>query len=277
MPLLALTRLQAEDVRVVGGVDDPDNYMPMPGNSGSPLQANRLAVTDPYADLPAPTTTSDPTNVNSTLRGGVSVVGLPIIGPTVTLHPGVYEWIEVVSGKAVFQPGIYIIRSVNPVTKLSLSILAGQVTANGVMFYITNSGSYTPASGLPDSADGETEPANSGLNVLLPSVVINIADVAGILPSNFSPLASGASPFNGVMIYQRRQDRRPIVLVQAAILGSGTLKGTVYAKWGHVLLAGMGTYDTRIVAGTARVVALLDVRNKPTALLPPVYDVFLVE
>lgn len=88
MPVLSTTRLRARDIRVVGGVDDENNYQNFVSGEASPLQANRLPVPDPYAALPVPTTSSDPSNVNATLRGGVTVAGLPLVGPPVTLQPG---------------------------------------------------------------------------------------------------------------------------------------------------------------------------------------------
>src|SRR5262249_6041312 len=106
-----------------------------------------------------------------------------------------------------------------------------------------------------------------------PSAVINF----GLTGSSFTPLASSGSPFNGMMIYQRRQDRRPIVMIQENLVGPGTIQGTVYAKWGHVLLAGMGTYDARFVAGTMRLVALATLNINPSTLFPPARDVYLVE
>ena len=66
----------------------------------------------------------------------------------------------------------------------------------------------------------------------------------------------GEQQFNGMMIYQRRQDRRPVVLIQENLLGPGTIGGTVSAKWEHVILAGIGTYDARIVAGTMRLIVV---------------------
>jgi Flp pilus assembly protein TadG len=272
-PLIGLTSLAATDIRVAGGVDSLSNYHPLTSRGTNPVEGNRLAVPDPLSSLPAPTTSSDATNVNATLRGSVTVVGLPLIGPPVILQPGVYEWIEVVSGIAVFQPGVYIIRNVNPVTGMALSLVAGQITANGVMFYITNSSGYSATSGSPDSGDGETSPAGPYVTTLLPSVVVNLA----LTGSQFSPLSSSGSPFNGMMFYQRRQDRRPMIFVQESLLGGGTLQGTVYAKWGHVLLAGQGTYNARIASGTMRIVALLDMTIAPTTLFSSAYDVFLVE
>src|SRR6185503_14119148 len=106
-----------------------------------------------------------------------------------------------------------------------------------------------------------------------PCAVINI----GLLGSTFSGLSDPSSPFNEVLIYQRRHDRRPIILVQENILGAGQMRGTIYSKWGHVVLAGKGTYETRFVVGTLRLFALLDMDVQPSGLLPPANDVYLVE
>ena len=269
-PMTSLSSLQARDIRVVGGVDDPNNYGPLNAGGSPPLKAGMLPVPDPLQDLPTPTTA---TNASSTTYGGKTVAGLPLIGPPVTLQPGVYDWIEVISGVATFQPGIYVIRGKNPQTQRSLSIIAGQVQATGVMFYITDSADFSPASGLPDSNDQETEAPLPSSNDTPPCAVINI----GLLGSAFSGLSDPSSPFNEVFIYQRRHDRRPIILVQEDILGAGQMHGTIYSKWGHVVLAGKGTYDARFVVGTMRIIALLDVAIQPSTLLPPAADVYLVE
>ncbi len=272
-PLVSLTKLKARDIEVVGGVDSRSNYGPFASGGSAPLACNRLPVPDPFSSLAVPTTSADATNVVNINRGGVTVVGLPLIGPPVTLQPGVYDYIEVVSGIATFQPGVYVIKGKNPITQLSLSVVAGQVNANGVMFYITNTGSYSVTSGTPDATDLETSPPYQDVSNLLPSTVINI----GLLNSTWRGLNAPGSPFDGMLIYQRRHDRRPIVLVQENILGAGTFQGTVYSKWGHVILAGKGNYDARFVAGTMRIVALLDCKIAPTAKLPAAQDVFLVE
>jgi hypothetical protein len=78
-------------------------------------------------------------------------------------------------------------------------------------------------------------------------------------------------------LFQRRQDRRPVVFVQENLLSGGTLQGTIYAKWGHVIVAGIGTYDARFVAGTMRLIALLDLTINPSNPFPAAQDVFLVE
>jgi hypothetical protein len=272
-PLLNLTRLRASDIRVVGGVDNPHNYGPSVSGAPEPLRAGRLPVPDPYRDLPAPTITADPVNVHSAVYGGVTVAGLPLISPPVTLEPGVYDWIQVISGRAIFKPGIYIIRGNNPLTQLALNVVAGQVQAAGVMFYITDSAGYTPANGTPDATDGSSAAPSPAVSNISPCAVINI----GLLGSTYNALNAPGSPFHNILIYQRRHDRRPIILVQENLLGAGQLAGTVYSKWGHVVLAGKGTYDARFVVGTMRIVALLDLEIRPSVLLPPAQDVYLVE
>ncbi|MGC3966608.1 MAG: pilus assembly protein TadG-related protein [Pirellulales bacterium] len=269
-PLLPLTRLRAQDVRVVGGVDDQDNYASFTTGRPNPLQANRLPVVDPYRDLPIPSEASDPANVDSTNRGGVRVAQLPLIGPTTTLRPGVYDYIEIVSGTVVFQPGIYVIRGASPLTGLSLSIVGGMVTADGVMFYVTAS-TFDSSNGAPDLTELGTTPSAPQTLAMLPSVVVNAA-----LPGNrLTPLTSG--PFKGLLIYQRRNDFRPIVITSQELLGTTTLSGTVYSKWGHAILAANGDYDLRFVVGSLRFASLLGITLNPSQLLPPARDVYLVE
>jgi hypothetical protein len=142
-----------------------------------------------------------------------------------------------------------------------------------VLFYITNSAAYDATTGSPDNGDGDARPAQSLPGGIIPSVIINAA-----LPgSSYSPLASSTSPFNGMLVYQRRDDPRPIVIAQLGVLGPGSIGGTIYAKWGHVLFTGDGTYDLRIVSGTARLVTVMGMTLAPSAPLPPAQDVFLVE
>lgn len=145
--------------------------------------------------------------------------------------------------------------------------------ANGVMFYITDSAGYSPTTDTPDITDGETKPAPAGVTALLPSVVID----TGLLNSQFASLSDADSPYNGMMIFQRRKDRRPIVLLQTQALLGGGIEGSIYAKWGHVIVSGQGTYRCRLVSGTMRFLTVLDCKVKPTSLLPAATDVFLTE
>lgn len=273
MPILPLTKLRAHDIRVTGGVDDPENYGHFTSGEPNPLQANKAPAPDPLKSLPVPTVAADPMNVSAVERGTVNIVSLPLVGPPVTLRPGVYESINIVSGKVIFEPGVYIIRNKSALTGISLSIVAGQVTAEGVMFYITDSSGYSPANGLPDANDGETVPPAPAVTALVPSVVVN----AGLLGSSFSGLNSPGSPFDGMLFYQRRTDRRPIAIVAEQLLGGSSLSGTVYAKWGQLLFVGHGTYDLRFAVGTARFVNALACTLNPTNPFPPVREVYLVE
>jgi len=270
-PLLPLTRVRADDIRVVGGVDSPLCYGPLTGDA-HPLRANRRAVPDPYKNLPAPTLAADPVNVSGTNRGHVTVINLPIL-PPVKLYPGVYDSIQVVTGPVKFEPGVYIIRGVNPVTQIGLTILAGPVEAEGVMFYFTNTTNYSPSTGTPDKNDGETSPGNPGVLTLLPSALINGA----LLGCKLSGLNSPGSPFHGMLMYQRRKDRRPILVLNVALLGPQQFSGNVYAKWGNIILAGMGTYRSAFAVGGMRILDVIDCRIEPTNPLPPAYDVYLVE
>ena len=85
------------------------------------------------------------------------------------------------------------------------------------------------------------------------------------------------SPFDGLLIYQRRHDFRPIVVVNQALVGSATIRGTIYAKFGHVIFAADGTHDLRIVAGSLRLAPLVSLTLAPSQRLPAAEDVYLVE
>jgi hypothetical protein len=102
------------------------------------------------------------------------------------------------------------------------------------------------------------------INVLLPT-------------STFRGLDDPTSPFDGMLIYQRRRDRRPVALVNNLLLGGPQIEGLIYAKWGHVILVGSGFGETRVVAGTLRLLSVTPSVIAPTRLLPPAQDVFLVE
>lgn len=271
-PLLPLSGLRAKDIYVVGGVDNPLNYGTL-GGGPSCLKCNRFPSPDPFAKLSPPTLGATP-QTSATSHGGKTVIGLPLLGPPVTLRPGVYDYIEVVSGIAIFEPGVYVIRGKHPLTQISLQIVAGTVVAEGVMFYITDSPNYAIASGAPDVAKMNVRPPANNLITLLPSTLINI----GLLNSKMTGLNAPGTPYDGMLIYQARTDRRPIVLVQEGLLLPGTFKGTVYSKWGHVILVGANAdLDARFVVGTMRIVTVLNTRISPKIPLPPAYDVYLKE
>ncbi|WP_166819650.1 pilus assembly protein TadG-related protein [Thalassoroseus pseudoceratinae] len=273
-PLVSLTKMKAREIRVTGGVGNPNNYGHVDGGEPNPLSANRLPVADPYESLPVPTVSSDPTNVSSVEHGGVDVVSLPLIGPTTRLEPGVYEWINVISGRVVFEPGVYIVRGVNPLTGIAVALTAGTIDAEGVMFYVTDSGTFSPWTGFPDISDSSDSPPPNHLSSLLPSVVINTA-----LPgSKIHGLDDPGSPYDGLLVFQRRQSRNPIALVASDLLLLGSdFSGSIYSKWGQVLFVGQGTYDLTFACGTLRIVNVLDCNLTPSKPLSPASDVYLVE
>jgi hypothetical protein len=317
MPVLPTTSVYARDLRVVGGVDNPDNYHNFVSGKPSPLQANRLPVPDPFKDLPVPSVSSDPHNVTATVQNPADAVVIslgtstptativtdvtnqvlsplspairallqPTISPIVqqlvttlqtppALSPGVYNSITVIAlGQVTFQPGVYIIRGTSPTTKMSLSIMGGQIQANGVLFYITDSATFDASTGNPDAGDGMTAPPNPLLSTE-PSVFL-----APLLPgSQIVGLSDATSPFDGLLVYQHRADRRPIIIGATKLVGGGDISGTIYSKWGHVIfLGGQGTYDLRFVCGSMRVLTLFDSTLAPSHLLPPAQDVLLTE
>lgn len=273
MPLVPLTSLATTNLRVTGGVDNQRNYVNYTTGQASPLKANQKPVPDPLSSLPSPTVGVDPVNVSDTLKGGVSVTSLPLIGAKTTLEPGVYDYIHITSGDVVFKSGVYIIRGTHPVTRIALNIVAGSVTARGVMFYITDSTNYSASTASPNAGDSDTTPAPLSVTQLPPSVVLNV----GLLGSYLSPLSGTGSPYDGILLYQARTDRRLIIVNSDLLLLPSSYSGTIYAKWGHVIFAGMGTLDARFVVGSIRFIAVGDLKLQPSQLLPPAQDVYLVQ
>lgn len=308
MPLLPTTSMVARNLRVVGGVDNPDNYSTFDEESESPLQANRLPIADPLGGLPPPSLTSDGDNVSATVHDPADLVRIalpapvvsqlleevsdslpvllrPLLTPLVTpltdllteavIEPGVYNSITVLAplGGVRFEPGVYIIRGANPESGASLSII-GPVQAEGVLFYVTSSTDFNPSSGMPDAGQDPDGPPTNTVVSNVPSVWI-----LPLLPgARITGLNDPLSPFHRLLVYQQRQDRRPIVMDLQQLIGGSDIVGTVYAKWGHlILIGGGGSHDLRFVSGTARVVTVTDTTLAPTVMFPPAQDVLLLE
>jgi hypothetical protein len=272
------------------------------------LQAGRLPVPDPLASLSTPsiasaasavTTTVQspshavrialPTSVANTLTsnvlGALSALLKPLFSPLISplttiltqpvLQPGVYDSITVISplGGATFSPGVYIVRNKSPLTQMSVCVL-GPVQATGVLFYVTDSTSYSASTGAPDASENSSSAPANPVTSLVPSTLI----VPLLATANISGLSAPGSPFNGMLVYQRRMDRRPIVIEAQQLIGSGQISGTIYSKWGHVIfIAGNGSYNLRFICGTLRVLTVTDTTIAPTSLLPAAQDVFLLE
>lgn len=264
--LLGLGQLRTDELRVVGGVDWPGNYSGIDGRSKI-LSANRLPVPDPYRGLPEPIAGVTP-GTSSTYHGTCLLLGLPLISPIlappVQLQPGVYDWIFAESRRVHFAPGVYIIRGHRPLTLTSLSLVDCEVRAHGVMFYIQNP--------VANSGDGFTEPPYT-VGAVVPSVLI-----ANLLARvEMSGLNAPGNPYNGVLLYQQRSDRRPIAIVAQNLLSTHDLSGVVYAKWAPLILAGQGRLGLTLATGSIRLVSIAQLVFDPTHPAPAAAEVALVD
>lgn len=247
--------LYASDVQSVGGVNNIAKIQNIDGNGPSPLQTGTMAQPDPYKFLSPPTTS---TGAESTNYGAVKLSG----SESVTLSPGVYSSIDVSSNVAVtLNPGIYIIAG-GGLTMTGNSTLSGE----GVMIYNTGS-DYNVASGLPDSGDGSSlTPAAGG-------TTFGAVSITGNAALNLTPYENPTSPFDGLVLYQRRINTQPLKLAGNA--SSDVLTGTVYAKWAPLDLSGNGTFNAQFVVRsldlTGNGTLTLDVTGQPTAKSDQVY------
>lgn len=220
--------LFALDVRSVGGVNNPAmirNYDT--SSSQSPLHTGAVVQTDPYQLLPVPTTMNGAVATN---YGAVDLSG----NQTVTLSPGVYNSIKTSANVEVtMSPGVYIITG-GGITMSGNSILRG----DGVLIYNTGS-DYNVSTGLPDSGDGNKAPPASG------GASFGGVSITGNAILAITPYVNSSSPFDGMVLYQRRLNTQPLKLA-----GNGTsdvLSGTVYAKWASLDLSGNGTFNAQFI------------------------------
>ncbi len=222
--------IQAVDVESVGGVNDPSkitNYDS--GSSQSPLHTGVAPQSDPFEFLPPPTTANGAVATN---YGAVKLSGTQ----SVTLSPGVYTSISATSNVTVtMQPGIYVI------TGGGVS-LSGNATLSGSGIMLYNTGSdYNVNTGLPDSGDGSSSPPAGG------NPTFGALSITGNGSLNLTSYTNAASPYDGLLFYQRRLNTQTMDLSGNAALDS--MKGTVYAKWATLNLSGNGTMNTQFVVG----------------------------
>jgi len=271
--------VQATRISVVGGVNDPEAFQDVDtSRDANVLYCNQTPVPDPLIYLPTPNTGN---GVLDIFRGEPHVSdGSPELGdqhadpveegqpanyvdmtdpenPVVMLYPGIYESITVTGGNVVFAPGIYVIRPARN-TENSLKLTGGEVTANGIMFYLT--GDDYQVDGTPDSfdADPDAEPAEyppDAGNANFGRVTINASlTLRGIDTEQYEydlPDAVDQSEFekfNGMLFYQRRANQEIISLEGNA--SEGSLEGTLYAKWAEFKIAGQGVYNAQFIAGS---------------------------
>ncbi len=300
------TGVYAADIRVVGGVDIPENFKNIdPAGSPDVLHCRELSYGDPLINLPIPTVA---TGVDPTFRGDpyADATGMALNDPSGTdinriitqadgqqvmvLHPGIYGSITIAGGNVVLTPGIYVVSPKHNVIN-SLLMTGGTITAEGVMFYNTGN-SYSPDNGTPDINDGQSPP---------PQRASDLGDTTaywGGLQINasmkFSPLGAtlsydpadyvtpGYSPpivskeFDGMFFFQRRRNNSTLVITGNS--AESTLAGTLYAKWALNQITGQGAYDAQFVVGSMAVSGNGDVTvNYAGQKLGKAPVVFLVE
>ena len=260
----------AASVGLVGGVNSPS------GIQG--LLAGQLPLSDPLVNLPTPTTANGvnaiyPGNGGATFATPQNVV-VDIEGSVrASLSPGIYASIEVTgAGTVTFQPGIYALSGGNA-AGYALNIDTNvQIIANGVMFYNTGS-DYGPTAGGPDNADGNTLGNDS--SATFGEVVISPSSSGG---NSFTPISNAASPFAGVLLYQRRWNVSPIAVTVHN--SNDVYNGTIYARWAAFTLSDPGPTFTQIIAGIVNIVSTSSATSLNLALPSPGAKanlVFLVE
>jgi Flp pilus assembly protein TadG len=219
--------LQALDVESAGGVSNPSKITNYSGSGQSPLHTGVPAQSDPFEFLAPPTTANGAVATNF---GTIKLSG----NQSVTLQPGVYNSISASANVTVtMQPGIYIIKGGG----ISLSGNA-TITGSGVMVYNTGS-DYNVNTGLPDSGDGSSAPPASG------SPSFGALSISGNGNLSLSSYSNSASPFDGLLFYQRRLNTQTIDLSGNAQLDS--FQGTVYAKYAELNLSGNGSMNTQFI------------------------------
>jgi hypothetical protein len=280
----------------IAGPATSGTFLPYTGTDGR-LALNHPPMADPLINLPTPATTASTANNTATPLGprwSSETLGSPTVDAkrarglqsrnyvdatgTVQLYPGVYQSISVSGGVVNLNPGVYILSPPDD-TPYALDVSGATVTGDGVMFYNTG-GDYIPSTGHPDYDDASLyDPGPSGTNAP-PSSQGSQADFAGIrlAASNsnqirLSALTGNNDPFDGILIYQRRANLRPIEIDT----GNLSLVGTLYAKWAQVRISGGGSYQAQFIAGSMQLSGQAPLTLNYRNAFGKANEVFLVE
>ncbi len=213
---------------ICGGVNEPLGFQPWVPGDVSPLHCQKPLVPDPLLYLDTPTVSTGVVPID---YGRAKIAS---DNATAILYPGMYDDIAISGGNVTFEPGIYVIRGGE------LRITGGNVYGDGVMFYVTLK-SWDPYSGYPDNLDFNSPPPT------------NNAQRGGITVTSDATLhglKDPASPFDGMLFYQRRINDMPVHVSGNATAGQVT--GTVYAKWSELTLSGQGVFNTQFIIGNAK-------------------------
>lgn len=284
--------VKAQEVYLVGGVNNAGVIQNIDGSPDSPLKTGQLPVSDPLMNLPTPniangvvnirrgsvvaTATSMSLNNSSDTSVSANFIRTEASGEqTMVLHPGIYESIDITGGKVSFRPGIYVMAA-RTTSTYSVRISDGEIEADGIMFYNTREG-YDPLTGQPDASDGTFVPDVAGAEQ--GQIRINAAlGFSGIdtLTHNYGELSLQISQFNGMFIYQRRSN--PATIQIQGFTSENTFSGAVYAKWAKLRLPAGGVLNSQIVVGTISIPGHGDLHVKYDGEdLIQSLDVYLVE
>ena len=232
------SQIKAYAVNIMGGdyVESSSAITNYTTGGPNPVQTGALPTPDPFDNgmyqLPTPSTAN---GVVATTHNNTS-----ISSGTTTLSPGIYNGGISISRAAnvTLNPGIYVLQGGG------LSI-AGNATVNGsgVMFY--NTGSNYPSTGTnpTDNSDLSTvDPYNQ--NPLAEAPGDGGVSIGNSVTVNVTPYNSSGSPFNGILIYQRRANTQKI-----SMSGSFSgLTGLIYAKWAEVDISASAANGAQIIA-----------------------------
>ena len=190
--------MAANNVNIVGGYNFSGH-----GGTQSPLHTGVAPMADPLANVPAPTVSNN--------LGGVSLSG----NQSKTISPGYYPGGITLSGNGslTMNPGIYNIGG------SGFSVTGnGQVTANGVMLYLSGSASLNMT--------------GNGAVVITP------------------PSAATYPQYAGISVFQDRANT-----AGDSLTGNGNLQldGAIYLPAAAVSLTGNGgTFGAQLIANTLR-------------------------
>ena len=212
-------------------------------------------------------------------------------GQSKTLTPGVYEDISISSGATVtFNPGVYIISPTKNNQGFKMSG-GSNVTGNGVMFYITGSNYLVNSPGYWDAQDdaqnaldGPLPPTNGAMQLpSAPDPNFNSIKFANFDANanggnvNLTGITDSASPYNGILFFQRRRNTNEAQIQSNA--GTGVnYNGIFYAKWANFKLSGGGIYNSQFVVGSMSMSGQADITIRAGGRhLQNAKQVFLVE
>jgi len=244
--------VQAETLRLVGGVDTPASYQTLNGGAG--LKARQLPLSDPLLNLRTPTIATGVSAVYPGANGSTFaspqhvVVNLAGSG-NVTLAPGIYGSITVTGagpGNITFQSGIYVLKGGDAAGHALNINTGGKVFASSVMFYNTGS-NYDHVTGTPDRSDGNT--LGTDASATFGDVLISPGSSSASIVNSIGDVAS---PFFGMLLYQRRWNTRPVEIYLHN--ADDDYKGTFYARWSKFTVRDPGRTFSQIIAGSVSIV-----------------------